>query len=166
MSPLASKPGCLILPRFFSPRLVSNFFLSPLFSHPLCQHLPPQCPPLSLTLSLSSTHAVVCLSLSSLRLPSPLPTPPPPWLQAMFRRVLGQPLNRNSDGTSLHRWSAASADVAFRFLIYSTHRACQSHLSRNLSTHLQLLLQPQLLLPAPLPLSRRTPYNPGTSKLR
>ena len=40
MSPLASKPACLVLPRFFSPRLVSNFFVSPLFSHSLCQHLP------------------------------------------------------------------------------------------------------------------------------
>ena len=91
------------------------------------QHLPPSLSapaPLvsssfSHSLSLSSTHAIVCLSLSSLRLPSPLPTPPPPWLQAMFRRVLGQPLNRNSDGTSLHRWSAASADVAIHPLNYT-----------------------------------------------
>ena len=58
----------IIFPRFFSTRLVSNFFVPPLFSHSLCQHLPHECPiPLFPSLFLSLTHAFP-FSLTSLRL--------------------------------------------------------------------------------------------------
>ena len=153
----------IIVPRFFSTRLVSNFFVPPLFPHSLCQHLLHECPiPLFPSLFLSLTHAFP-FSLTSLRLSIATSNSTPSLacrqcsVASWVNRSTVTPMAPPSVGGLLRLPMLPST---------SSTIPLPSHLNRNLSTHLQLLLLPLLLLLAPLLLSRRTPCNPDTPKLR